>query len=867
MTTDTPVTPVPDKQGDTTPTLDNEEIPQEEKNILSTLKAIVPQRECIELRGQKKDKYWMSGFFDKEHLKELAHAAYVTEKSIPTSGLYVTLNTTNPALLSRRSNKFETGRIEKNTLTKDEDITNWDYLPIDVDPVRPSGISSTDAELELAYKKACEVIEYLTSLGFPLPLVACSGNGYHLLYRIDLPRSPENDLVVKTILYALDKKFSNDKTGVDIVNHNASRIFKLYGTWAKKGDSTIERPHRLSVIKQIPKPFLCVDKTVLNLFCSQYPLSDADMGGKKKKEKVQRKDPKDVTSRHPEFLKIVGKMVNAGSCDDAIITDCRNTNAGLPEPKGEEDFIKDVTGCIAYCREKSAEEAKLPSYIHQIWDDETGELKGNFIDDIKYSQFLADKFGTIYFKGNMKLYVYDERDHIYVPSANEIETHIRNTIIEYNIHTKLTQIIPELLKHLTSMGNEKDYPFNYSPNTLPVLNGIVKIDRSKVTTEPDYDKLSYIPTNFDYTIPIPKKKKNFSKCISLLPHGKEHKFTYKINCSYNPTANTDAVRKIFGQWLSEKKDITKMFQAPAQALIQMQTRHAFKKAYLIQGETNSGKTSYFKLLIKLFSPEFISSASLQDLCEDRFVGSELEGKILNIRDDLKAIPLKSCEQFKEITGDCSIGVERKYETKYRGWATAAMMFSCNYPPQCNADVKKDSAFWGRFEYVKFPHSFATNPNFYDETYTPEFMSAMFNIILENMLLIDLNNGLLEVSEPGEVLLNWSADSDPIQMFVADTFSELETLTHDYSKQKLHAEYLRWYQKDVCLDEKRMIKNIADFTTALQGYFDLAEHRFPKNEHGKRESIRVYRGKYITRSKDLDLEPENPQAKMLVETSA
>lgn len=828
-------------------------IPSEEVAITNTLKIIVLNRDCIELRGQKKNQHWMSGFFDSNHLQELAHTAYVTENSIQTSGLYVTLNSTNPALLARRENKFETGYLGKGTLTNDDDITNWDYLPIDVDPVRPTGISSTNEELALAETKANVVIEYLSGIGFPEPLIACSGNGYHLLYRINLPRSPDNDLVVKTILYSLDAKFSDEKTGVDIVNNNASRIFKLYGTWARKGDNTAERPHRLSRIVSVPEPFEIVDTDILMRYVKEHPLSEEDKGTGNKKKPTDRKDPKTVTSRHPEFLKIVGKMVNAGACDDAIFIDCAKANSLFPEPKNYEDFRKDVTGCIAHCRKMAEEKSKLPSYIYQLYDDETGEFKGNFIDDVKYSDFLANLFGTIYFKGNQKLYVYDAKEKVYVASTNEIETHIRDTIIEYKISAKLVKYIPEIIKHLTSMGNVKDYPFNCSPDTLPLLNGVIKIDRRKNYTREEYDSLSTIGSDFS-TIKTPRI--SLKKYIKLLPHGKEHKFTYLINCNYNPTESQEKVNQIFGQWLSEKKDVIKLFQAPAQALIQMQTRHSFKKAYLIQGETNSGKTSYFKLLIKLFSPEYISSASLQDLCEDRFVGSELEGKILNIRDDLQAIELKSCEQFKEITGDCSIGVERKYEVKYRGWNTAALMFSCNYPPRCNEQVKKDAAFWARFEYIKFPYSFPTNPKFYDGTYTPAFMSSVFNVILETMLLMHLQGGLLESSEPGEVLLNWSADSDPIQMFIDDTFAH-DVGSHDFSKVKMFAEYRKWYL-EAGMDERRILNSERDFTIALQPYFDVADHRLPKGNDGRREMVRVYRANYRLHDTKKNLAPESVQ---------
>ena len=57
-------------------------------------------------------------------------------------------------------------------------------LAVDLDPVRPSGISSTDEEVSAAAEVGGLIVEWLCTLGWPLPLQACSGNGWHLLYQI-----------------------------------------------------------------------------------------------------------------------------------------------------------------------------------------------------------------------------------------------------------------------------------------------------------------------------------------------------------------------------------------------------------------------------------------------------------------------------------------------------------------------------------------------------------------------------------------------------------------------------------------------------------------------------------------------------------
>jgi phage/plasmid-associated DNA primase len=838
---------------------DGSTTPNGEAQILRTLETIVLTRQCIELRGKKvNSKYWFSGFYDCEHLEKMASDVYTTEHTYQVVGLYVTLNSTNPALLSRCSNKISMF-VKEGDLTSDKDITNWDYLPIDIDPIRPTGISSTNDELALAKNIADGVVAFLSTRGFKYPVIACSGNGWHLLYKIDMPNIPENSDIVKKILYALAKRFSTDKAGVDISNNNPSRIFKLYGTMARKGDDTPDRPHRMSCIKSVPESFDVTPKETLLKFIDDFPISNIETKGKRKVSQ-RVKDPKDVDARHPEFLKIVGKMVNSNFTDEAILDACKAQNKQFPEPKPIDVLTPEVEKIIGYCRKRALEDQSLPIYIYREIDEETGEETGFKLDYIKYSDFLSETYGTVYF--NKKIYIYDEDRHIYKPSTNEIETHIRNTVVEFGIPALLTKVIPEILKHLMSMGSYDEYPFNCSNDTLPVINGILKFHKERITLKPDYNALSYIGSSFKM-IRTPRHRINLRDCIELLPHGKEHRFTYTINVVYDPSASDFDVEKIFRQWIPDSKNITKLFQAPAQALVQMQTRHSFKKAYIIQGDTNSGKTSYFKLLIKIFSPEFIATASLQDLCEDRFVGGELEGKILNIRDDLQAIPLKSCEQFKELTGDCSIGVERKYETKYRGWATATMMFSCNYPPACGEQVKKDGAFWGRMEYVKFPNSFNTNTKFYETTYTPKFLSATFNIILETMMKIYETGQLLEIAEPGEVLMNWSTDADPICNFIEDTFYE-DVGVYNYSKIKMFNEYKKWFATSGA-DMSRMITSERAFTIALQPYFAVEEYRLPNNEGKRKERVRVYRSsKKILSDVKIDLTPEPEQTKVTSE---
>jgi len=205
--------------------------------------------EVVEVRALS-DKFTHSGYFSDPALVIRAVEPLDTDSSV--HGIYITLNEVNPALLSRRANRIKMRLGRKDSTTSDADILRRRWLPVDIDPLRPSGVSSTDEEHGLALAKAGEVARWIAGLGFPEPVRADSGNGAHLLYAIDLPNDEAATALVKSCLATLDVLFTDDRVAVDTANFNAARIWKLYGTVSRKGDNTADRPHRRSRIISAP---------------------------------------------------------------------------------------------------------------------------------------------------------------------------------------------------------------------------------------------------------------------------------------------------------------------------------------------------------------------------------------------------------------------------------------------------------------------------------------------------------------------------------------------------------------------------------------------------------------------------------------
>ncbi len=157
-------------------------------------------------------------------------------------GIYLTLNPVNPALLARAANRLLAGRP---VTTQDADVMRRRHLLIDIDPVRPSGISATAGEQEAALATRDAIADALGELGWPSPVVVMeSGNGGALVYRIDLPNDDGVTRLVERVLRGLASAFDGDRVTIDTGTANAARIFKVAGTIAAKGDSLPDRPWR-----------------------------------------------------------------------------------------------------------------------------------------------------------------------------------------------------------------------------------------------------------------------------------------------------------------------------------------------------------------------------------------------------------------------------------------------------------------------------------------------------------------------------------------------------------------------------------------------------------------------------------------------
>lgn len=315
------------------------------KMIKKTIGLLKPNNELFEIRIIQKGskKAVLSGYFTD---------ADILIKALETinpkgSNIYITLNKVNANCYSREQHDcFK----QTSVTTQDKEIDAYEWLFIDLDPERLSEISSSKDELAEAKALMVKVHDYMKEIGFAEPIAGISGNGYHLLYKIDLPPTQEYKDLIERCLINLANMFNNGKVKIDTVNFNQSRICKLYGTVAQKGANTTDRPHRMSKILKVPDLLEVSDMKALTKLAGDLPKQEPV---KKQQKTAASFDLEDWMREHG--LEPLGK--NAGNgCDIYPLAECPFNSS---HTNGDSKIFHYSDGAIAFkCHHNSCKDKR-----------------------------------------------------------------------------------------------------------------------------------------------------------------------------------------------------------------------------------------------------------------------------------------------------------------------------------------------------------------------------------------------------------------------------------------------------------------------------------------------------------------------------
>ncbi|MFI5298937.1 MAG: AAA family ATPase [Polyangiales bacterium] len=162
-------------------------------------------------------------------------------------GLYLIANKLHDAASTRIATRGRWATLGKGLSTTDADVTHRRVLFVDLDTVRPKKTSATNEEIAHADTVAHAIVERLSRVIDRRAIgVGHSGNGRSVLVALDpIAVSTELDELIKSIVVALDLRFSTEHVEIDRTVTEAKRLLPAFGTMKHKGAPGIaERPHR-----------------------------------------------------------------------------------------------------------------------------------------------------------------------------------------------------------------------------------------------------------------------------------------------------------------------------------------------------------------------------------------------------------------------------------------------------------------------------------------------------------------------------------------------------------------------------------------------------------------------------------------------
>jgi P4 family phage/plasmid primase-like protien len=691
--------------------------------ILGALQAVLETGQVTELRalnvpdGRFTKTY--SGYFD-DHAKLADDAAKLSNRG--AEGVYFIPNPVQPELLARATNRVRV--VTQGDSTGDNHIEQRSWLLLDADPDRPSGISSTDEQHQMAIDLMADLAAEMHEQGWPEPILASSGNGAHALYPIDLDTSAENTQLVKTVLLALAQRFDTNAVHLDQKVFNASRIWKLYGTVARKGDDTSERPHRVGKILHRPlgipgdlltrKQLLALAKTVpeapkpvasafkgkaskefdLDTWIADHSLqidgpADWNGGGKRW---VFPECPWDSSHRRKAFIVQHANGAIAAGC---VCASCNGrTWADLRE-----------------MYDPAADRVKPIMKKHRKLDGPDDDDAGSGDDytpptDPQAKQLLQDGADD---NGNATaMWRIYGRDFLFSPAYNWLAwtgTHWK-MVPEQIVQQKAIKLLLRREIAATQGGKQYEEIARAAVPSSAHVASCMKLFGSYVI-EPSTDAFDGSPDLLNVKNGVLDLRTG-----KLTPHDpKTQRFTYCVPVDYDLNVDTTEWADFILQALDGKVDVADYFQNAMGYSLTGHTRE--EVMFYIHGPTGAGKGTVSEVMMTLmghplaYGVDFNTFTQKRDVDSQNFDLAELKPARLVFASESNKYQSLNPAKIKALTGGDFVRCAFKHQQMFSYRPMFKVWLLANPPLKADAD---DEALWVRVRVFEFPHSHRAKPD-------------------------------------------------------------------------------------------------------------------------------------------------------------
>jgi putative DNA primase/helicase len=231
------------------------------------------------------------------------------------------------------------------------------------------------------------------------------------------------------------------------------------------------------------------------------------------------------------------------------------------------------------------------------------------------------------------------------------------------------------------------------------------------------------------------------KTWTFEPHGPnshERLSLVKSTVNYNPDIECKVINEALDKTLS-KENRELYLKMIGYCFL---PSYAFKKAFVLIGPKDSGKTTFKELIGHLVGWHNVSAVAWSDI-DKPYMAAELEGKMVNLASEITKAQLLDSATFKKLTGDDTITSRKIRQAPTTFKNKAKMIIVVNDMPEFG---EIDEAAIGRIIIIDFDRQFREDEidkDLLSKMTTPEELSGLLNLALKGLKQVIEDNGFNE----------------------------------------------------------------------------------------------------------------------------
>lgn len=400
-------------------------------------------------------------------------------------------------------------------------------------------------------------------------------------------------------------------------------------------------------------------------------------------------------------------------------------------------------------RESGEERAPVKEVVDLADDFTYGTDKAPKFEHNKCAKYMMGEYSLATMRDNNDLYIYSEG--VYKRHGATFVKERIDHIMDSTLSTVRGK--SEVIEHIRSRTYVDRDIFDSDEDIINLNNGLYRVSTKEFT-----------------------------------PHTSGYKSLRKTGVDYDPEAECPEIDKYIREVVAPEY-VQTVYEMCGYALF---GRKNLKRAFILEGAKNSGKSVLIAIMESLVGGEAITNVSPLTTSKTLFGAAEYYGKQLNLVDDLGDEPIENTGVLKSIISRGKINAQFKHGQPFDYIPNILCVFATNRVPTTK---ECDEAFASRFSIIPFPNIFegeTADPMLSERLVEKGEMSGFFNKCILAIGEVYKRGKFTKDSTLADRIKAYQYSSQPVQRFLDErcTFNDVEAYI---MKDTLYQRYREWSQ--------------------------------------------------------------------------